>query len=295
MAEPLKILLVEDNPGDARLVREMLEPGQYGSFSVTHVTKLADALKSISENTFDAVLLDLALPDSTGVETVDRAREQHRQSDPPILVVTGNQEALEQALNSVQHGADDQLSKQGLRPEELVRAIHFAIERRRSRDAKDLEQQQARQAREIATLGHYEGLPISSITAQAYGFERLSDTSPDAFDMIVHQYAELILRNIEASKFELERKPSQELRVMAQRLGFLRAGPRDVVSLHIAAIKRSSTEKVTMSYAVAEEARMMLIELMGNLVSYYRDHVVPTHSRRTTTTSSEPATSRQEP
>lgn len=75
MAAPLKILLVEDNPGDARLVREMLEPGQFGTFEVTHVTRLDAALKSITEHAYDAVLLDLALPDSHGVDTVNRARD----------------------------------------------------------------------------------------------------------------------------------------------------------------------------------------------------------------------------
>jgi len=63
----VKILLVEDNPGDARLARELLSEAEAFRFELRHVELLADAMKAMREAAFDIVLLDLSLPDSHGV------------------------------------------------------------------------------------------------------------------------------------------------------------------------------------------------------------------------------------
>jgi CheY-like chemotaxis protein len=70
-AEQIRILLVEDNPGDARLLREMLAEPSRETFQLVHVERISEALARLSSDVFDAILLDLSLPEGQGLETVD--------------------------------------------------------------------------------------------------------------------------------------------------------------------------------------------------------------------------------
>jgi two-component system cell cycle response regulator len=124
------VLLVEDNPGDARLVRESLNDGAPGQFTVQVADALAPALEALraTPDEVDVVLLDLSLPDSSGLETY---RAVHSVSPTvPILVLSGlNDESL--ALRAVNEGAQDFLRKARVDGEVLPRAIRYAIERHR--------------------------------------------------------------------------------------------------------------------------------------------------------------------
>jgi signal transduction histidine kinase len=115
------VLLVEDNPGDARLLREMLPSG----FDLTHVERLDEALKACGS--VDVVLLDLSLPDSHGLDTF---RKVHAAADVPVLVLTGMADD-EGAVQAVREGAQDWLVKGHVEGETLVRALRYAIERHR--------------------------------------------------------------------------------------------------------------------------------------------------------------------
>ena len=123
------ILLVEDNPGDARLIRESLTDMAGNPFDLEIADRLAAALRRLSAGGIDAVLLDLALPDSKGRETFDRAKAQA--PTIPIIVLTGlGDEAL--ALKMVQEGAQDYVTKIDLNGSALSRAIRYAIEREKT-------------------------------------------------------------------------------------------------------------------------------------------------------------------
>ncbi len=122
----IKILLVEDNPGDARLLREMLAQAAPGQFQLTLVERLGAALQSLGQASFDLVLLDLSLPDSHGLETFLQVRDQ--ESGLPIIVLSGlDDEAL--AVRAVREGAQDYLVKGQVDGDLLVRAMRYAIER----------------------------------------------------------------------------------------------------------------------------------------------------------------------
>jgi signal transduction histidine kinase len=125
----LTVLLVEDNPGDARLVRESLADLGGDTFDLETADRLATALRRLSTGGIDAVLLDLALPDSKGKETFSRAKAQA--PTIPIIILTGlGDEAL--ALKMVQEGAQDYVTKIDLNGSVLSRAIRYAIEREKS-------------------------------------------------------------------------------------------------------------------------------------------------------------------
>lgn len=128
---PIHILLVEDNPGDARLVSEMLADARAGTFVLVHIDSFTEALKRLTQQHFDIVLLDLILPDSRGLETLTRM--QMAAPYIPIVVMSRmHDEAL--ALQAVQHRAQDYLIKGQVDTQLLVRSLRYAIERKRAEE-----------------------------------------------------------------------------------------------------------------------------------------------------------------
>jgi len=142
MTEPFTVLLVEDNPGDARLVEERFADARDGEqglrvtaedrvdVALVHAETLADGLTELDDA--DVVLLDLNLPDSTGIETLERVLDANERV--PVVVLTGMPEDR-LGIEAVSHGAQDFLSKDGLDPDRLVRTIRYAAERHRSEEA----------------------------------------------------------------------------------------------------------------------------------------------------------------
>jgi len=125
----LTVLLVEDNPGDARLIRESLVDSGGDTFDLETADRLATALRRLGTGGIDAILLDLALPDSKGKETFSKTKAQA--PTIPIIILTGlGDEAL--ALKMVQEGAQDYVTKIDLNGSVLSRAIRYAIEREKS-------------------------------------------------------------------------------------------------------------------------------------------------------------------
>jgi len=124
-APGLRVLLVEDNPADARLVREMLKES-HRPVELTHAPRLRDALEFLRTQGFNAILLDLNLPDSEGMNTFLRARAEAMHA--PIVVLTGVADE-EVAARAVREGAQDYLVKAEVDGPLLYRSIRYAVER----------------------------------------------------------------------------------------------------------------------------------------------------------------------
>ena len=121
----IKILLVEDNPGDARLVREFLRDVPVVRFDLQCAVTMAEALQNLSVGGMDLVLLDLSLPDSKGWVTFEKAHAAR--PEIPIIVLTGlNDQAF--AVRAIRHGAKDYLIKGQINGPWLARSIQRAIE-----------------------------------------------------------------------------------------------------------------------------------------------------------------------
>jgi two-component system, sensor histidine kinase and response regulator len=122
----IHVLLVEDSPIDARLLRDALERVAPGRFVVTHTERLNEALQCLKEARFDVLLLDLGLPDSQGLQTFTQVYAQA--PAVPIVILTGlDDETL--ALEAVRTGAQDYLPKAQLAGHTLARAMRYAMER----------------------------------------------------------------------------------------------------------------------------------------------------------------------
>ena len=126
---PIKILLVEDNAGDARLLREMLNEPASRKHDLTHHVSMEKAVTYLAANPVDVVLLDLGLPDAQGLEAARRIRTAA--PHVPLVVLTGlDDEAL--ATQVLQEGAQDYLVKGQIEAHGLLRAMRYAVERKRS-------------------------------------------------------------------------------------------------------------------------------------------------------------------
>jgi signal transduction histidine kinase len=124
----LQVLLVEDNAGDARLLREMFSTEKAGSFELTHLLRMSEAVVHLGKGGVDIALLDLGLPDAHGLESVRRAHAVA--PDVPLIVLTGlDDEAL--AAEAMKEGAQDYLIKGQIENRALPRALRHAIERQR--------------------------------------------------------------------------------------------------------------------------------------------------------------------
>jgi two-component system cell cycle sensor histidine kinase/response regulator CckA len=128
----IRVLLVEDNPGDARLFTELVRDAGAGQWKLVQVDRLSAALDRLRREPFDVMLLDLSLPDADGLATLIRAHAEAPKI--PIVVLTGHDdEAL--AVRAVRAGAQDYLVKGRLDGDLLVRSIRYASERGRTIEA----------------------------------------------------------------------------------------------------------------------------------------------------------------
>ena len=124
----LRVLLVEDNAGDARLLREMFRKENPNSFEMTHVSNMRDAVIHLAKGGVDIVLLDLGLPDTYGLESVQQAHAAA--PGIPLIVLTGlDDEVL--AAEAMKAGAQDYLIKGQVENRALPRALRHAIDRHR--------------------------------------------------------------------------------------------------------------------------------------------------------------------
>lgn len=172
------ILLVEDSPGDARLIRELLidEVGRDG-FRMRDARTLADALQRIGEQRPDMVVLDLSLPDSFGLETLFRIQSQDALL--PIVVLTGNEDQAV-ALAAVKAGAQDFLVKQALSGRLLVKTLQYARERKHNEAKLRVSEARFRSLAELSSDWYWEQDAAHRLTYLSDGLLEKSGVNPAA-------------------------------------------------------------------------------------------------------------------
>ena len=130
----INVVLIEDNPGDARLIREMLREVDATAFTVSHLPRLSEAFTAMERSRPDVILLDLALPDSVGLKTLQTVRD--RVPHVPIVILSGLDDH-ETGIQAVKQGAQDYLVKGDVHGRLLERVIRYAIERKRIEDDRE--------------------------------------------------------------------------------------------------------------------------------------------------------------
>src|SRR4030081_1006845 len=188
----LQVLLVEDNAGDVRLLREMFRGERPDSFELTHLLRMSEAETHLAKGEVDIILLDMGLPDGHGLDTVRRARAVA--PGVPLIVLTGlDDEAL--AAETLREGAQDYLIKGQIESRALPRALRHAIERHRMQTETDLIRTHQLRFKDefLSHVSHELRSPLNAI----YQFvsilldKLVCDLKPEQ-----HQYLEIVLRNV---------------------------------------------------------------------------------------------------
>lgn len=153
-SEPINILLIEDDSGNARMIRELLTEAGTTMFTLNWADRLSIGLKQLANGGVDLILLDLGLPDSQGFDTFTRIYDQAQQL--PILVLTGNGDEMLAAM-VMQAGAQDYLIKGQINVNILIKAIKYAIERKGlekvlQKSHQELEQRVAERTSELSRV-----------------------------------------------------------------------------------------------------------------------------------------------
>ncbi|MBZ8180187.1 diguanylate cyclase domain-containing protein [Oscillatoria salina] len=144
--QSLKILLVEDEAADADLIGELLGDVYHTRFELKAVARLEQAIEFLQLEQFEVILLDLSLPDSKGLDTLIKVKEQVKTI--PVVVLTAlNDENL--AIEAVRAGAQDYLVKGKFSEDLLIRSLRYAIERQRAEEAN---RQQAQRERLLSKI-----------------------------------------------------------------------------------------------------------------------------------------------
>ncbi|MFN9733765.1 MAG: response regulator, partial [Microcystis sp.] len=132
LSQDIKVLLIEDNLAEARLLKEILKGNEKKEFHLVNVSRLSEAISLLQQTNFDVILLDLTLPDSQGLESL--APLLITAPKLPIVVLTNtNDDNL--ALAALRQGAQDYLIKREVSLEILTRSLCYAIERKQMEEA----------------------------------------------------------------------------------------------------------------------------------------------------------------
>jgi DNA-binding NarL/FixJ family response regulator len=126
------LIFIEDNPGDALIIREFLVEEAPNFFQIERYEQLEPGLQRLDEGGVDVILLDLFLPDSQGLDTFQRVYERH--PDIPIVIVSSLRDQ-DAALEAMKAGAEDFLVKGEFSARDLVKALFYAIARNEAKKA----------------------------------------------------------------------------------------------------------------------------------------------------------------
>lgn len=277
----LTVLLLEDELIEAEIIEEMLHNltsanlANHYRFQVVHFPTLGEGMAYLQSHhgEVDVILLDFMLPDSSGINSLRAIRRDFPQL--PIIIETGNEDE-NLVVQAFQLGAQGYILKKNLDQNLLVYALQLAIEKHRSA------QYMTAQGNTELEIESLEELAFSisgntNITARLFGSSSLKNSVPDIFQEYVDIYDNLLDQLLEQHVYRQDNHFSQKLRITANKLGFLKASPRDVVDIHTQALKQKQQQEgvnPTKLQAYVKEGRIMLLELMGYLTAYYRRYYI---------------------
>ncbi|MDX1612471.1 MAG: response regulator [Candidatus Thermoplasmatota archaeon] len=267
---PLNVLLVEDEQADRLLLERLLGEVLGAGAEVTPAATLSEARRHLERGAPDLILLDLNLPDSTGVATVRAILEAHE--DLPVVVLTGlpGQHVGQEAVAA---GAQDFIPKEGLDPNLLSRAIHYAILRHEARARLRTELEASREElAELIVRAQGPGLPS---TRTHLSLEPRKGVPPAQMDLASQRFAALLEDAVEEAIYDVQKGVSRQLLGLADDLAAWHASPADVLHITREALSLAGPfDGPAEERWFRKEGRLRSFELMGHLVSAYRRHAL---------------------
>ncbi len=269
---PCRVLLIEDEPDDIANIRNILEDTRSAffkrGFELTCAETLSAAKPILSQQEFDVILLDLMLPDSRYLNSLELVQAETSQT--PIIVQTALEDEVV-AVKALEMGACGYLPKVSSDRDLLLYAIRAAIERQWQ--LANLEQsQQQQQKQEFDVL---ESLLSDDNSFHNQYTDSLQQRMPDVFKELEARYNTLLDHVVEQKIYKVEHNINDRLNVLIEQLGYLQATPKDLLSLHTNLLKQKQQDlgqRKSRVYTI--EGRYLLLESMGKLAAYYRRYYI---------------------
>ncbi|MDJ0594217.1 MAG: response regulator [Pleurocapsa sp. MO_226.B13] len=268
---PCRVLLVEDEPEDVERIQTMLCDARSaffkGGFKLACAETLAEAKLIISQQQFDIILLDLMLPDSRHINSLEELQQQV--AGIPIIVQTALEDEVI-AVKALELGAYGHLPKIASDRNLLLYALRTAIERKQQL-ANWEQSQQLQQDRELDLLERL----FADVPSFSNKVDSLKQRMPDVFQELESRYHQLLDRFVEQKIYKVDYDTSEQIRILIEQLGYLQATPRDIIELHTTTLKQKQnalSRKKSKVFTI--EGRYLLLELMGKLAAYYRRYYI---------------------
>lgn len=262
------ILLVDDQENNLIALEALLDSLDQ---TIVKTRSGEEALKWLLNEDCAVILLDINMPGLDGFETAALIRERERSKHTPIIFITAHNTSDDEIQKGYSLGVVDYLCKP-IQPEILKTKVAVFVDLFKKTEFVNWWQQQERELKLLDQLSHYEQTAVS---AQTYGVSPLSKSLPDKFTELVQNYGNVMDLALQERAYKIDHHVSDKLRAIADELGFLKAGPRDVTKIHSTALKRKlAGANIEKAQAYVEEGRMLVLELMGYLVSFYRNFYV---------------------
>ena len=207
--KPLRVLLVEDDDAYARMLQSQL--GDSDAVTVERVSTLTDAGAAVTGGELDAVLLDLGLPDSNGLDTLDRLRVIVGDRVPIVVLTSHDDDSI--AVQALQHGAQDYLVKSSTDRQLLVRSVRYARERADWRRESQEREAELRQAHKMEAVGRLAG-------GVAHDFNNVLTAIFGYADLLLEQFTEDDPRRADVQ--EIRRSAERAAGLTRQLLAFSR-------------------------------------------------------------------------
>ena len=218
------------------------------------------------------------------VETLlpETRREVHREHRAKYLVNPHNRpmgvelDLIARRRDGSEFPVEISLSRAGDGDNMLIMASITDISERRAMEAikaRTMEERVRELEHEIHTIDRLIGHPATSATAASFGLGSLRASLPDLFKEFVTDYGGIMDLALERHAYKVEHNVEEKLRGMAEKLGVLKVGPRDVIDIYSTALKlKTDTTMNNKAPAYVAEGRLLILELMGYLVSFYRNY-----------------------
>jgi len=252
-----KLLIVDDNTETLETLTLLFKAEGY---VVSAAQSVAECLTLLSGSKPDLILLDVILPDGMGTDFCLKLKQDIRYRDIIIVLLSGIKISSEDRLMGMEIGAIDYINRP-LSNKELVAKINAIFGLREM-----LVQPRIEEAYNHLTETN------TAVTAEAFEQINIWDASPEMFRRFTAEYLSLMKKQIDHRIYKTPNNVTEKLKDLAQEFGFLKAGPREVIEVHKKALSMLMHEpSAVKSYYVKEESRILLVEVLGYLLIYYRN------------------------
>ena len=254
------ILVVDDEDSSAENEKFILEKN---GFHVSLASSAEGAFRFLLKTIPDLILLDVVLPDIPGTEFCKAIKTDHRYAAIPIILLSGLRISDEERNVGFTAGASDYIARP-FRNDDLVSRIRTTL-------TKTMESEDFASSQREMMAFHNLSRRDAGETSLIYNAASLKTQYPESFQNILKEYDSILKDAIEERFFRVDKRLHEKLNHLSNNLGFLKAGAKDLMDIHRECIiSRINKANVKEQKVTLEESRLLLIELMGNMINYYR-------------------------